>query len=486
MYSFYCYFCLFRRIWCFSFRADEALTTMSRSSVSPLVEDGAENEMGTAWTNGTAPSMIPTTHEGFELPPLKISNGTPLNGTPLTKRQTGETTKRPLEMTVSMEIEENEKGLSSLDYMKDIDMEFYALLGPLIKCMAFFGLWHGYVVDPLHNPPPKTRFKKIFNQKNYCILAQILLWFNTLRYAPAFFVGSYRDPIKIVPKVIFSIFTLQCALNSSVFFYCLSKKNKVSIFFHHFESAIQSNPVTAVDKKWLKRASWVCTIVAIIFVVIHCLNQAANAYLPIETFRNNSLVFIAPMYYSSPLHVFFGIIFLFNFAAWIFPLLFFVLICIILSRQFVKLDLRIERSLRKARIDGCFPKDFEVLRRQHEALCTALDTSNDGLFTYVNLVTYATMAPLAVFLLYRIITSPSYELGLSGWFFYWTWMINIFINVIIVSWIAAISSTKVKTFLFSNEVFFSFFLKAENSIQNDGYIRLTKKGAMTNKILVFW
>lgn len=65
-------------------------------------------------------------------------------------------------------------------------------------------------------------------------------------------------------------------------------------------------------------------------------------------------------------------------------------------------------------------------------------------------------------------------------------MINIFINVIIVSWIAAISSTKVKTFLFSNEVFFSIFLKAENSIQNDGYIRLTKKGAMTNKILVFW
>ncbi|XP_041470415.1 uncharacterized protein LOC121419973 [Lytechinus variegatus] len=413
---------------------------MSRSSISPLVENEAKNEVANAWTNGTAPPMTPQRKELVELPPLKQSNGTPVNGTPLVKRHI--VPPKAMETTVSLEIEENEKGMSSLDYRKDINMEFYLLLGPLIKCMSLFGLWHGYVVDPVHNPPPKTTFKRIFNQKNYCIFAQVLLWFNTLRYAPAFFVGSYIDPIKLVPKVIFSIFTLQCALNSSVFFYCLSKKDKVSIFFHHFELAIQSNPTTAVDKTWLKRASWACTVVAIIFMVVHCLNQAANAYLPIETFRNNSLVFIAPMYYSAPLHAFFGIIYLYNFAAWIFPLLFFVLICIILSRQFVKLDQRLERSLRKARIDGCFPKDFEVLRRQHEALATALDTSNDGLFTYVNLVTYATMAPLAVFLLYRIITSPSYQLGLSGWFFYWTWMINIFINVIIVSWIAAITSTK--------------------------------------------
>ena len=422
---------------------------MSRTnSVSPLVPDGNDNGNLEEYRNGVAHHVNPA----FELPPLKQSNGTPLTKRRLPDEERDESGQNAgRTVMVSMEPEENEKGRSSLDYRTDLDMEFYRLLGPLIKAMTFFGLWHGYVVDPLHNPPPKTTWKKVFNSKNYCVFVQILLWLNTIRYAPSFFVGSFLAPERTFVKVILQFFTLQCALNASVFFWCVSKKDKFAIFLHHFEVAIQCNPTTAVNAKWMKRGSRICLAVAIIFMTLHFFNQATTALAPLPIFRNNSLLFVAPFEYSIPLQFVMIVVFIFNFAAWIFPLLFYTFICVILSRKFVHMDLRLEKSLRKGRIDGCFPKDFEILRRQHEALATALDTSNDGLFTYVNLVTYVTMAPLACFLLYKIISPNPLPIGITGWIFYWTWMVSIFINVLLVSWIAALVNDRVS-------LLFTFFI----------------------------
>ncbi|XP_072165926.1 uncharacterized protein [Diadema setosum] len=421
---------------------------MSRTnSVTPLVPEVTEVAPVNADHVNNGFTMRNT--QAFELiPPITQSNGTPKissrqqnNDIKVSDDQVHDK-KNGGHLVVSLEPEENEKGRSSLDYRTDLDMDFYYCLRPLLLCMQFFGIWHGYIVDPLHNPPPKTLFKKIFNSKNYSVVVQIFLWFNAIRYFPSFFTGSLLDPQRLFAKVIFQVFTLQCALNSSVFFWCLSKPNKVAIFFHHFEVSIQTNPEARVDPRWLRRGSWVCAVIGCIFITIHFLNQGTNTMLPLELFRNNSVIFSAPMESSYPLQFLFLVIFVYDFAAWVFPLLFFILICLMLSRQFVLLDSRLEKSLRIARLDGCFPKDFEILRRQHEALATAVDTSNDGLFTFVNLVTYMTMAPLACFLLYRIISPVKYALGITGWVMYWTWIISIFINVIVASWIAALVSDR--------------------------------------------
>ncbi|XP_070555274.1 uncharacterized protein [Ptychodera flava] len=243
-------------------------------------------------------------------------------------------------------------------------------------------------------------------------------------------------------KVIFCLFTFQCACNATAFFFASERMHRMPRFFHHWEDRIQSSSETGANLKHIKRWSIIFTVQAILFVTFHFLNQSFGVFGTIELVRNASAVFVAPFPDHPALHVLFIIINIFDFAAWIFPIFFFIHICMILCDRFGNFAKRLRLDILRGYKKGGVPSNVESLRYQHQELCLAVEHSNNGLFTYINAISYGTMLPLACFLLYQLLFSSSYKGNVSAILMYVVWLTSIFVNVPVVSWIAAIVNTR--------------------------------------------
>lgn len=320
-------------------------------------------------------------------------------------------------------------------------VSLYKALSPIIKCMEVFGIWHSEAICPEKRQMKKSALRKIFNSKNYSILVMILLWFNWLRFVPAFFVGSGLDPNILYFKVIYIAFLTQCALNQSVIFWTTSKPERIAAFFDHWEKNIQCNPVTAATVCWVRKRAMIFSVIGVIYVVLHTLNQSSSVFSPVEGIFNASQIFAAPFIPNPGIHLMIIIINIFNLAVWIYPIFLLIIFTMLLRRQFEELNDRIETSIDSASEKGIFPPNFGALRSQHNNLCIAVDKADKGMFTYLNVITYSTMVPLACFLFYNLIFSGGGTRGITAYLMYIVWIISIFINVCVVSWIAALMSS---------------------------------------------
>ncbi|XP_022090696.1 uncharacterized protein LOC110979311 [Acanthaster planci] len=321
----------------------------------------------------------------------------------------------------------------------DIHLTYYEAMSPLFKFMQFMGLWHAEVIKP---PKAKSKSRKILNSRNYSIVVLIFLWINLVRFLPAFFVGAELDPSRLYFKVIYMTVLLQAALNASVNFWAASRTKMLRQYFFHFEKYIQQDAENKLDLGWLRRRSKAFAAVAILYVCCHFLNQVVGVFGPVESIRNSTNIFVAPFYPHIGLHVVCIYLNIYAFASWIFPLLYFLLTCQLMSRLFQDFDERIEKETKRATAEKIFPPNFEKLRRQHQHLCESVSLANSGLFTYINLITYLTMGPLACFMLYQLLFSQGIAGNISAYLMYGIWLSSIFINVCVVSWYAAVMSSK--------------------------------------------
>ncbi|XP_038058171.1 uncharacterized protein LOC119729607 [Patiria miniata] len=321
----------------------------------------------------------------------------------------------------------------------DIQLTYYEAMSPLFKFMQIMGLWHSEVINPSKR---KSKSRRILNARNYSILVLFLLWFNLLRFLPAFFVGPELDPSRLYFKVIYMTVLLQAALNASVNFWAASRKTMLRDYFVHFEKSIQRDPENKIDLGWLRGRAKAFTVVAVIYVTCHFLNQTVGVFGPVESIRNSTNIFVAPFNPHVVVHIICIYLNIYVFASWIFPLLYFLLTCQLMSRLFHDFDVRIGIDIQRATAAKIFPPTFEKLRRQHQYLCESVSLANSGLFTYISLITYVTMGPLACFMLYQLLFSQGIAGNVSAYLMYAIWLSSIFVNVCVVSWYAAVMSSK--------------------------------------------
>ncbi|PIK59937.1 hypothetical protein BSL78_03157 [Apostichopus japonicus] len=417
---------------------------MSRSnSVGPLI--------GNLGTEETIESRGITKPKN--LPPINNSNGNGIANDAVVTISNG-MDKRPSDVSFEMSsktsndyiMDENDDLYDlpfSVRYRDDLNLTFYHGMSPLLNAMRVFGLWHSNVIDPHGSKVTKRGlFRKIVNGKLYGVIVMIVLWLNFLRFVPSFFVGAVLDPDRLYFKMIYVTFLLQCALNHTAIFLAITRKSSICQFFHHWEVAIQSDHYNRINLKWLRRWCRIFAVVGIIYITSHILNQTFGVFGPIESIRNSSDIFVAPFSRHIALHLYVIISNIFGFASWIYTIFLFVTVCICFIRQFENFDARFARAITKARARNVFPENFEDLRHDHEDLCYAVRLCNDSLFTYLNLIAYGTMVPLACFLLYNLLFSNSISGHYSAYFMYIVWLLSIFVNICVVSWIAALVSSK--------------------------------------------
>lgn len=400
---------------------------MSRTnSVCPLIEDDDSSKKS---SSGTPPS------NAYEMTtPNGRSSANTTQDIVITRKKSTPTDSLP----GYVNIENGRKGTSDND--DDIQLTFYEAMSPLFNFMQIMGLWHGEVINP---PKVKTKTRKFFNYRNYSILVLIFLWINFIRFVPAFFIGPELDPDRLYFKIIYLTVLLQAALNASVFFWAASSKSMLREYFVHFEKNIQMDSENRIDLVWLRKRCKIFTGIAITYITFHFLNQTVGVFGPIESVRNSTNIFIAPFDPHPALHVACVFLNVFDFAAWIFPLLYFLLTCVLMSRLFSSFDDRFGDEIDKAAVSKIFPPGFEKLRRQHQALCDSVESGNDGAFMYINLITYLTMGPLACFMLYQLVFASNIQGNLSAYLMYTIWLTSIFFNICVVSWFAAVMSSKV-------------------------------------------
>ena len=425
---------------------------MSHNSVRPLVENEESRS-----TPDTDESLIMKQFETKNQNNMHSINGDAVNGDGTTNAyvmeknsrngscNTVETFLTPSASTdkiASLGAADQLYGKAPMD-CNEGHVSLYKALLPIIKCMEVFGIWHSEAICPEKRQIKKSTLRKIFNSKNYSILVMILLWFNWLRFVPAFFVGSGLDPSILYFKVIYIAFLTQCALNQSVIFWTTSKPERMAAFFDHWEKNIQCNPVTAATVCWVRKRAIIFSVIGVIYVVLHTLNQSSSVFSPVEGIFNASQIFAAPFIPNAGIHLMIIIINIFNLAVWIYPIFLLIIFTMLLRRQFEELNDRIETAVNDASEKGIFPPNFAALRNQHNNLCIAVDKADKGMFTYLNVITYGTMVPLACFLFYNLIFSGGETRGITAYLMYIVWIISIFINVCVVSWIAALMSSSV-------------------------------------------
>ena len=295
----------------------------------------------------------------------------------------------------------------------DIQLTFYEAMSPLFKFMQIMGLWHSDMIYPLK---VKTKTRKVFNARNYSILVLFFLWLNFFRFVPSFFVGAELSSDRLYFKVIYMTVLLQSALNASMIFWATSSKTMLRDYFVHFERSIQMDKENKLDLVWLRKRSKIFTVIAITYVTFHFLNQTAGVFGPLESIRNSTNIFIAPFNPHPVLHVVCIFLNVYDFASWIFPLLYFLLTCMLMSKLFHSFDKRFGDEIEQAAANKVFPPNFEKLRHQHQELCMSVHLGNEGVFTYINLITYLTMGPLACFMLYQLLFASNIQGNLSAIF----------------------------------------------------------------------
>ncbi|XP_077869640.1 uncharacterized protein LOC100367002 [Saccoglossus kowalevskii] len=309
------------------------------------------------------------------------------------------------------------------------EIPFYRSLTPIFRLMAILGLYRQ------STSMSATSIAKII----YGGVVVILLWGNFVRSLAAIWLETDIPTEIFVTCIIASVWLLQCACNATICFYmCFT--DKYQTFFQHFEKHCQSEFSQRINLQlnvhWLKKATVIVTVISLVFITTNTVASYVFTYGPFESLPNLTLsMFMSPFDTSSHVvvQILINISFLFDTAAWIFPISLFTVICLQLSRQFKELNKTIAKATEK---DGTITKCLEMIRREHQHLCRSVGHA-DHIFSVIVLVELGLNLPLICFLLYEIIV-VSYPFGAFMLTLIVFWLLAICTSVGIVSWFGAV------------------------------------------------
>ena len=346
--------------------------------------------------------------------------------------------------TVNMDEISIPKSPQNNEKLKDVDLVYE--LRHIFRVMGVFGLYH---------TPKRWRIKsKQFScsaalykfHRVYCFLVQILQWLSVIRYIVSIWVGeeSTLDSSKIVLKITLCLWCLQTAVNSTIW-YCLCCSDKLPTIFDFWQKNCQSSPASREFGTSLPTS---CTQTFIKVVLVgSCFGLVANvsgpiigAIGPLESIRNDSRFIYAPFDpENTTWQVISFLVLIYANAAYVLPVGFFVILCLILSYQFQQFSTAFASGIST---DGKFTKCLRSLRRQHQYLSKTVFLA-DGAFSFYLAATVAACISLACFNLYTLIISRAYS-GVATASFLVYWVAGVCVNFSLVGVFAARVNEKVR------------------------------------------
>ena len=305
--------------------------------------------------------------------------------------------------------------------LKDVDLVYE--LRHLFRVMGVFGLYHTPKRWRAKNS--QSSYNKAFYKfhRFYCFLVQLLQWLTVLRYIVSFWVGdeSTLDSSTIVLKTTLCIWCLQVAVNSTIW-YCLCCSDKLPNVFDFWQKNCQSSPASREFGTNL-RPSCTRTFIRIVLVcscfgiITNVSGPVIGSLGPLESIRNDSRFIYAPFDpQNTTWQVISFIIMVYGNAAYVLPVGFFVILCLILSYQFEQFTTVFASAIST---DGTFTKCLRSLRRQHQYLSKTVFLA-DGAFSFYLAATVAANISLACFNLYTLIISRAYSgVATASFLVYW-------------------------------------------------------------------
>ena len=253
-------------------------------------------------------------------------------------------------------------------------------LKPFLRAMGVFGMYHTPKRWLEETPTWKTRLHYL--HKCYCLAMQFLLWFNVIRTLTAIWItDNLADPLSISARLTTASWLLVCSISGSVWFYicCTDKLPKMVQFWQEFcQSSDDSTTLgISLDASWIRRRVQVLLCFCIIFTACNVSIMTASIYgnngssIYYDPFRNTGLTIQVPLLILTAVV---------DTAAFLLPIMIFIIFCMIFDRQFKMLTKTFASCLTEK---GEVNKDVILFRRQHLYLSKLLFLADDVFSFYL-------------------------------------------------------------------------------------------------------
>ena len=276
-----------------------------------------------------------------------------------------------------VEIQEQENPNESL--LKAID-EVYS---PLLKMMRFFGIYYGNVPLRRLAYTSNNSGKHIFIHRVYCILLVCCYWFN---FIMAFVGIFFHNDVYLL--LLFSLWCLFIALNGStclVVLPLIGRKTRFKNFLDRVLALVKNVNLEKVKGKSRKGLVMSCLILiitpAILLVGVLLLKLNIGAFEPWNIWFGFSLL--------SPAFVIIGV------GAWLLPIHFFCITCLILEELFDDL-------LKRMSSFNSTSNDLDSLKREYHKLCEVVEAA-DKVLAPLLLVFISVYIPVLCFSFYIVV-----------------------------------------------------------------------------------
>ena len=311
----------------------------------------------------------------------------------------------------------------------------YSLLKPLLVSMKICGLLHSF--HPKHTDEPAKK-KKWETEKVYSLVMMIILILNVLRLPTNLATG---DPLDLPIKIITAIWTLQCALNRVALHATFSGCNiqtALLMWKEQFKDPLREIP--DIKKRFTKPAKRLILLLTLggwSFMLSNIGFLLFSTLGPIMSSRHMMALVVAPLPESLTSRLLGFGVFCMTSLSWVFPILYVVCICYIISQEFDLLKLVLQKHISSYR--GSLPPKLEQCRRQHVTLCKIV-AEFDSQLKFLFLVSYMTNIPLSCFLCYRL---AKVEMQVFNIFLHCLWIGTNIANVTIPGLAASVVHEKV-------------------------------------------
>ncbi|XP_070577625.1 gustatory receptor for sugar taste 64f-like [Ptychodera flava] len=332
------------------------------------------------------------------------------------------------------------------------DIPLYRALQPLINSMKICGLFHEPILQS--GVAVKGPFIADVDHGNRCRLGKVrcslwslyhlfvtcCLWMYFLRYIPGFW--NFDTELELYLKIVHGTWIFQCSCNATIIYLACRRVSKLPKFLLHWHLFCDGTKIRTIhdrlDKKYLRKRLFILSGICWVLIFI---NIAATGYVSLSpTIPNYVQVFASPW---SSYKVALGLLVFhaYSTAAWLFPIIFFIVVSLAIIKQFKKLFQDFTNNI----IRNCgYAREIEEFRLWHHHLCEAVAIVDD-IFSSLTFIAYLTNIPLAIFLLYQVLflrLDSAVPLILHCY-----WIVSTTVNVVIVSWFSAEINDKAHSLL---------------------------------------
>jgi hypothetical protein len=271
---------------------------------------------------------------------------------------------------------------------------------------------------------PRPNFLKL-----YSFVLLIISWLNVVRSILSIWVGGAQH-VDIIFRIVFTIWHVQTALNSTILCRLCRDRGQISEFFCMWENqctpAAERLGLCLVNTK--KKTTLVLTIVAWMLVGTNVGGTCFIVFINIEKVSDEYAALLTGPF-APTLALKFGsfVMMLLTSCAWVFPVALFMSICVIVQSAFTDLNKRLDQILQDA--GDKMPSAIGDVRMAHLKLSNTVSRLDSGL-GYLMANWYGTTLPLLCLVLYTLVND---SLAIANTVMFVFWFVAILSVVVVTS-----------------------------------------------------